>query len=82
MFRNSAGAYHLEISAAAERLKPEPQMIVTVDRIRYDWNLAESLELVLDHPLSENANIVIERAKPNPFGHALDFCVYIERQTE
>lgn len=82
MFHNSAGAYHLEISAAAERLKPEPQLIVTVDGVGYDWNLAESLKLALDQPLLENATIVIERAKPNPYGHALDLCIYIERQNE
>ena len=82
MFRNSAGPYRLEISAHAERLQPEPNMVVNVDGVTYDWNLAESSELILDQPLSENATVIIERGKPNPFGHAIDFCILIIRQDE
>jgi hypothetical protein len=79
MFRNQPGQYHLEFVGLPDRTKPAPILTVNIDGANYEWNLAESTELILDRYLVQNAMINITRNKPNPFGHDIDICLTVTR---
>ena len=75
MFRNEAGPFLLEFTAAAERLHPTQVLSVTVDGQVVEWIPGENRELILQQDLGENAAIEIYSGKPGAFGHAIDVCL-------
>lgn len=75
LFRNHEGPYHLEFAALTEMDHPTHTLTVDLDGETFNWSLAESLELVLDVNLSQNATMHITTSKPPSFGHSIDVCL-------
>lgn len=77
MLRNAEGNYHLEFSGRVEKEHPSNTVIIDIDGVQYRWDVSAEPVFVIDTWLEANATILIDRIKPNPFGHSIDICLSI-----
>ncbi|SYZ73179.1 exported hypothetical protein [Candidatus Zixiibacteriota bacterium] len=75
MFRNDAGSYRLEFTAAIESDQPPQKLVVDIDGQKVTWDLSKKLELDLDQALGANAIIDISSTNPHALGHSINICL-------
>lgn len=79
MFRNQAGSFVLEFTAALEREHPDQILSVDIAGQEYQWHPAASPEYVTDLFLEQNAMIRITTKKPPSLGHTIHICLTIRQ---
>lgn len=75
MFRNDAGAYHLEFSGSTENDNPLQTLLVNINGTTYTWVAGENPLWVTDLVLVANTKILVSLANPYAYGHEIDVCL-------